>query len=73
MKNSVIITKENSGYDISVYNEVDEKIRTAWKCTAQEALRLGNELADYYRDENGQRLFLDHPFTDCEYITVQPA
>lgn len=68
--NSVIITKETGGYDISVYDHSGKNIRSAWKCTAADALRTGNELADYYRDENGQRSVLVHPFETQEIIRI---
>jgi len=52
----ILITRENKGYDISVYDHNGQKINTAWQATHNGALRVKLIFQDYYTDENGQRL-----------------
>ena len=47
------ITKENNGYDISVFID-GKKEKTAWANDATDAMRKAKICQDYYKDENGQ-------------------
>ena len=52
---NVIITKEaNCSWDISVY-EGGAKVKKAWAMNRDQAIGKADLLADYYRDDNGQR------------------
>lgn len=50
----VVITPDGRGYDVSVYVD-GAKVQTAWAYNESQANEKANIMADYYRDENGQR------------------
>ena len=54
-QDNVIVSPETGGYDISVFVK-GQKVKTAWKSNKTSALQTARDLADFYRDENGQSL-----------------
>lgn len=54
-EDSVIVSPETGGYDISVFIN-NKKVKTAWKSNKTLALQTARDLADFYRDDNGQSL-----------------
>jgi hypothetical protein len=51
--NEVLISDENKGYDVSVYIN-GYKIKSAWNQFLSQAMITADELAYYYRGDNGQ-------------------
>ena len=50
---TVVITKEQNGWDITVYDK--KPVRKAWAMNRQQAYGKADILADYFTDCNGQR------------------
>ena len=53
MNTEVRVSKDNGGWDITVYVG-GERVKTAWKQNFDLAYRIARDLSLYYRDENGQ-------------------
>jgi len=52
---TVIISKENMGYDISTFDEKGNIVKTTWKSDIGYARECAINFADFYRGEIGQR------------------
>jgi hypothetical protein len=58
MKNGITIIRENGGYSINAYIN-GNCVKTAWKNSREQAHYAATIMADYYTDENGQRLSIE--------------
>lgn len=59
---SIVVTPDNGGWDITVYDYDGEKIKSAWSETCQHAISKSIIFQDFYRNH---RIILTHEYDEC--------